>query len=89
MGKRIYMLMPEPYSSEHDSYISNYLETGLAKIIGKQTVVPAVRKDGSQFFMETALNTDIVNGAPIFVAVMSDVTKRIQMEKRSPKSRSG
>ncbi len=81
MGKRINMLMPEPYSSEHDSYISNYLETGLAKIIGKQTVVPAVRKDGSQFFMETALNTDIVNGAPIFVAVMSDVTKRIQMEE--------
>ena len=81
LGKSINLLMPEPYRSEHKNYLRNYLETGIAKIIGKQTVVPALRKDGSRFFMEIALNTDIVNGEPIFVAVMSDVTKRIKMEE--------
>ncbi|MDX9963381.1 PAS domain S-box protein [Desulfobacter postgatei] len=79
IGKSINMLMPESYSSKHNSYLRNYLETGIAKIIGKQTVVPARRKDGSQFSMEVALNTDIVNGEPIFVAVMSDVTERIKV----------
>ncbi|WP_020589211.1 PAS domain S-box protein [Desulfobacter curvatus] len=81
LGKSINILMPEPYNSEHDTYLRNYLETGIAKIIGKQTVVPALRKDGSQFSMEVALNTDIVNGEPIFVAVMSDVTERIKVEE--------
>ncbi len=81
IGKSIKRLMPEPYTREHDQYLSSYLEAGIAKIIGKQTVVPALRKDGSRFFMEVALNTDIVNGSPIFVAVMSDVTERIKMEE--------
>ena len=81
LGKSINKLMPEPYRTEHDNYLRTYLETGIAKIIGTQIVVPAVRKDGSQFFMEVALNTDIVNGEPIFVAVMSDVTERIKVEE--------
>ncbi|MCG8551690.1 MAG: PAS domain S-box protein, partial [Desulfobacterales bacterium] len=81
LGKNINILLPEPYRNGHDAYLRNRLETGIAKIIGKQTVVPALRKDGSQFSMEVALNTDIVNGEPIFVAVMSDVTERIRMEE--------
>ena len=81
LGKSINILMPEPYRSEHDTYLRHYLETGIAKIIGRQTVVPALRKDGSQFSMEVALDTDIVNGKPIFVAIMSDVTERIKVEE--------
>lgn len=81
LGESINMLMPGPYSNNHGDYISNYLHGGPAKIIGTQTVIPALRKDGSQFLLEIALNTDLVNGSPIFVAVMSDVTERISMEK--------
>ena len=81
LGKNITMLMPEPYHSEHDQYIRNHLQGGPIKILGKQTVAPALRKDGSQFLMEIALNTDIVNGSPIFVAVMTDVTERVRMEE--------
>ncbi|WP_320044701.1 PAS domain S-box protein [uncultured Desulfobacter sp.] len=81
VGESINILMPETYKSQHDTYLRNYLETGIAKIIGKQTVVPALRKDGSQFPMEVALDTDVVNGEPIFVAVMSDVTERIKVEE--------
>nr|WP_321403532.1 PAS domain S-box protein [uncultured Desulfobacter sp.] len=81
LGKSINILMPEPYSSEHDTYLRNYLKTGITKIIGTQIVVPARRKDRSQFPMEVALDTDIVNGEPIFVAVMSDVTERIKVEE--------
>ncbi len=87
LGRSINVLMPSPYNGEHDGYLRNYNRNGVAKIIGTQTVVPAVRKDGSQFPMEIALNTAIVNDDPIFVAVLSDITERKAMEDEIRQSR--
>ncbi|WP_051261089.1 PAS domain S-box protein [Desulfovibrio inopinatus] len=80
IGRSINILMPEPYSKEHNQYIKNYLAGGPPKVIGKQQVVPAKRKSGEIFPMEIALNTAIVNENPIFVAVLRDVTDRKKME---------
>lgn len=80
LGESVNRLMPVPFKRVHDGYISSFLHGGAPKVIGRLTVVPAVRKNGEEFPMELALNTAVVNGESIFVAVLSDITERQAME---------
>jgi PAS domain S-box-containing protein len=75
------MLMPEPYQSEHDGYISNYLKTGQAKVIGFGREVSGRRKDGSAFPMELAVTEMTVSGRRMFTGVVRDITERKQVEQ--------
>ena len=49
IGKNVKTLMPEPYQSEHDRYISSYLASGTKKIIGIGREVRGRRSNGTTF----------------------------------------
>ncbi len=87
IGKNVKMLMPEPYHTEHDQYIQNYLNTGNAKIIGLGREVIGLRADGTTFPLELAISEVFVGEQRLFSGIVRDITERKQAEENILKAR--
>ena len=81
VGRNVKMLMPEPYRAEHDSYVTNYLRTGEARIIGYGRLVQGVAKDGRVFPVELSVGEAKANGRRLFTGFIRDLTSRQKMEQ--------
>jgi two-component system, sensor histidine kinase and response regulator len=81
LGKNIKILMPEPNHSKHDDYLRRYQGPTKSSIIGKQTEVTGLRKNGQTFPMDLAVG-EIKSGSKVlFTGVIRDITKRKNAEK--------
>ena len=88
-GKKINMLMPEPHKSNYDSYLSNYMNTGVAKIINTTVEVQAQRKDGTLFPLElsvTQSSGDETNSI-MFSGTTRDISERKKAEDEIKEAR--
>ncbi len=74
IGNNINMLMPEPYHSEHDTYLNSYQTTGKKKIIGTGREVVGKRKDGSIFPFRLSVSAVRLNNRQVFTGFIHDVT---------------
>ncbi|WP_213999236.1 EAL domain-containing protein [Arsukibacterium sp.] len=75
IGQNVRMLMPEPFHSEHDSYLANYVnDKKPAKIIGIGRDVQGKRQDGSVFPMHLSVGESTANGKSYFVGICHDLT---------------
>jgi len=86
IGHNINMLMPEPYHSWHDGYIDRYRTTGEARIFGTNLEVTGLRKDGSTFPMEVAINEMRLGDKSHFTGIVRDITARKLAEAQQAKS---
>jgi PAS domain S-box-containing protein len=76
VGRNISMLMPEPDRSRHDTYMRNYLTTGVRKVIGIGREVMGQRKDGSVFPLELSVSETRLPGGRFFTGMVRDITRR-------------
>jgi len=81
LGKNVNVLTPDVIRGDHDSYLSNYLKTGTAKIIGIGRDVEAVHKDGRSLPVRLAIGHVQLPDEHLFVAFITDLTVRRRMEQ--------
>lgn len=75
IGKNIKMLMPSPYTEEHDTYLENYMRTGKAKIIGMIREVEGLRKNGTVFPMQLSISELYTGEERSFTGVVRNITE--------------
>lgn len=82
VNRNVSMLMPEPYSAEHDHYLRRYLMTGKRHIIGVGREVTARRKDGITFPAHLSVAELSIEGEVKFTGIVRDLTERVKLEMR-------
>ena len=82
VGRNVNMLMPTPYTENHDRYIERYLRTGEKRIIGIGRIVTGLRKNGSTFPMELQVGEMSLAGGKHFTGFIHDITERQHAEGR-------
>lgn len=86
VGQNVSVLMPEPFRTEHDRYIQDYLQSGKAKVIGRGREVTAMRRDGSEFPADLSVSEFALNGERYFLGVLRDLTETKKLQESLKKS---
>lgn len=87
IGKNVNILMPDPYSSEHNQYLQNYHHTGKAKIIGIGREVKAKRHNGQIFPIELSVGEIIEGDERRYIGIIRDVTTRKEAQAEARDTR--
>ena len=83
IGSNVSILMPPPYSVEHDGYLKHYRNTGEKKIIGIGRRVPARRKDGSIFPAHLAVTEYSRGSEKFFIGTLRDLSDFVEARSRA------
>jgi hypothetical protein len=81
LGQPLDLLIPAPFQAAHRTHIRNFGDTGAtSRHLGQQTVLAAVRSDGSEFPIEASISQHVEGQRKFFTVILRDITKRLQTE---------
>ncbi len=81
LGRNVSCLMPHEHSRKHDTYMQNYLQTGVAKIIGIGRQLNGRRKDGSRFPIYLSIGDIRTSHSRLFAGVIMDISEQQQLQR--------
>ncbi len=82
VGRNVALLMPDPYRTNHDQYMKNYMDTGIRKIIGIRREVVARRKNGAEFSAEIHVSETQLDRRGVFVGIVTDISERFEAQRQ-------
>lgn len=81
IGQNVSILMPGPYSSEHDGYLLRHRETKVKRIIGIGRELQGRKANGAIFPMYLSVGEAQTADGPIFVGIIYDLTEKKRAEE--------
>lgn len=89
VGRNVQLLMPEPYRSQHNTYLAHYRATGKTWILGRPRELNAMRRDGTVFPCEVSVSrADLRVGGPsgepraILTGIIRDISERNETDRK-------
>ncbi len=83
LGRNMTILMPPPFSRDHNRYIDTYMKTDRAKIIGIGRETLGQRKDGTVFPIHLSVGQARLGEEVTFVGIIRDISERLAAEQRA------
>ncbi len=81
------LIMPERYRQRHRDGLRRFLETGEARIIGRNIEIEALHRDGHEIHVELGVASLRVGDQNIFSAFLRDISQRTEREQSLRDSR--
>ena len=81
IGRNVNMLMPSPNHEAHDGYLSQYLDTGAATIIGVGRQVTGRRRNGTTFPLHLSVGEMSIQGERKFTGMLHDLSERMRLDE--------
>nr|WP_315489242.1 PAS domain S-box protein [uncultured Rhodoferax sp.] len=78
IGRNVSMLMPEPHSSRHNTYLQHFNATGESRVMGMVREVQGLRKDGSLFPMTLSVSSGMQGNRVTFIGLVHDQSEHQQ-----------
>jgi PAS domain S-box-containing protein len=82
LGHNLTMLMPPSYREAHEQGLSQYLATGVRKMMGEIREVEGQRKDGSRFPVELIVSEVRRGNRRTFTGIVRDISSRKAVEEQ-------
>ncbi len=81
IGQNVSIMMPNPYSSNHDGFLLRHRETRVKRIIGIGRELQGRKADGSIFPMYLSVGEAVTAEGVIFVGIIYDLTDKKRAEE--------
>ncbi len=82
VGRNVSALMPDEIAGQHDGFLTQYTETGEARIIGSTIEQTGRRKDGTAVPIELAVSVLRIGQRTVYIGAVRDIAERKENENR-------